>query len=293
MNKIKMSIIIPTYNKLGQLRIVLKSLESQVTKDIEVIIVFDGCKTSVIEEFTQYSFSFKPVIIICKENGGRAVARNKGIEVAKGDIITFVDDDRVASLNFIAEHLRLHENVRKPAAVLGARYDVFFDSTLIRKFGEDFSGALTLLEEQAVYCPYPYVRGKKNLFRWINFFTGNVSVNRKLIEKVKGFDENFKSWGGEDNDLGIRLAINGAEYYYSEEAINYHLSHESNYQDASQSLDHNMQYMKRKFWHHPIVLWGLIIMHHDIKKHSTYMNETLLARYKESKMKENQANETV
>ena len=104
----KVSIVIPTYNKLMRLRLALKSLEPQVDKDVEVIVVFDGCDKEVIEDFHKLTFSYKPIEIINEKNIGRARARNEGIKAATGEIVIFLDDDRLVNPEYIKAHRRLH-----------------------------------------------------------------------------------------------------------------------------------------------------------------------------------------
>jgi glycosyltransferase involved in cell wall biosynthesis len=89
------SIIIPTYNRAHLICKTLKSVLEQVYKNFEVIIVDDGSTDNtslIVHEFikkndlTNFHYYFK-------ENAERGVARNYGIEIAKGKWITFLDSD--------------------------------------------------------------------------------------------------------------------------------------------------------------------------------------------------------
>lgn len=81
----KLSIIIPAYNANNYVHPLIENLRSQITKDVEIIVVDDGSKTpiSVPKEF----------ILLRKRNGGAASARNVGIDSAKGEYIAFIDAD--------------------------------------------------------------------------------------------------------------------------------------------------------------------------------------------------------
>ena len=61
----KASIIIPTKDKLSRLRLTLRGLERQMTNEVEVIVVFDGCQPEMIDQFKELQFSFEPISIIC------------------------------------------------------------------------------------------------------------------------------------------------------------------------------------------------------------------------------------
>ena len=83
---IKISVIIPVYNEEKHLGQCLSSISNQTLKEIEVIIVDDGSNDnslSIAEEF-QKTNSF-PTRIIRQENTGAGAARNKGLDLAKGE----------------------------------------------------------------------------------------------------------------------------------------------------------------------------------------------------------------
>ncbi len=95
-NDITLSVIVPVYNHIDVVGNCINSILAQKTQySYEVILVDDGSTDGVqtlIEEYRKYS----NVTIIHQENGGIAAARNKGVELAKGRYLMFVDcDDRV------------------------------------------------------------------------------------------------------------------------------------------------------------------------------------------------------
>ena len=91
----KVSIIIPVYNTPENLlRDCLNSAKNQTLKDIEIICIDDGSTNGSGEILDEYARSdparFK---VIHQENGGPSVARNKGMEIAQGEYIQFLDSD--------------------------------------------------------------------------------------------------------------------------------------------------------------------------------------------------------
>jgi len=90
----KVSIIVPVYNTEKYLTKCLESLVNQTLKEIEIIIINDGSKDNsekiIMNYIDKYSDKIK---YIYQENSGQAVARNKGIQMAKGEYIAFVDSD--------------------------------------------------------------------------------------------------------------------------------------------------------------------------------------------------------
>jgi len=94
MEEVKLSVIVPVYNAESTLCRCLDSILVQNISGMELIIIDDGSKddSRAIEE--DYARSYPDIIRLQqKENGGEASARNAGLRLAKGEYITFVDND--------------------------------------------------------------------------------------------------------------------------------------------------------------------------------------------------------
>lgn len=87
------SIIIPCYNSEQFIARTLDTLISQNLKDCEVIVVNDGSTDNTFDIISQYANNTKEIHCINKKNEGVSVARNIGLENAKGDYIYFLDSD--------------------------------------------------------------------------------------------------------------------------------------------------------------------------------------------------------
>ena len=84
----KISVIIPCYNAERYIQEAIESVLTQAYPEIEIIVVDDGSKDSSIEKLTPY---LDRIILIKQENAGACVARNRGLEVATGELIKFLD----------------------------------------------------------------------------------------------------------------------------------------------------------------------------------------------------------
>lgn len=87
------SVIIPAYNIEDYIGRCLDSIISQTYKNLEIIVVDDGSRDRTGEILDNYAKKDRRIKVIHKENGGVSSARNKGIEVAEGDYIGFIDGD--------------------------------------------------------------------------------------------------------------------------------------------------------------------------------------------------------
>jgi glycosyltransferase involved in cell wall biosynthesis len=84
------SVIIPTYNRRDYLTDAIDSVLSQQTGNIEIIVVDDGSTDGTADALRPYSGSIKYVY---QENRGGSSARNRGVNVASGELLAFLDSD--------------------------------------------------------------------------------------------------------------------------------------------------------------------------------------------------------
>lgn len=89
----KISIIIPVYNAQDRLRKCIDSVLTQTYTDLELILVNDGSTDASLQICKEYADKDQRIEVVDQTNQGPAVARNTGLELAKGDYIGFVDAD--------------------------------------------------------------------------------------------------------------------------------------------------------------------------------------------------------
>lgn len=87
------SIIVPIYNASLYLRKCIESILAQTLSNFELILINDGSTDDSSSICKEYSQKDKRIIIINENNSGVSVARNRGLEIASGEWITFVDAD--------------------------------------------------------------------------------------------------------------------------------------------------------------------------------------------------------
>lgn len=90
---IKLSIIVPVYNAEEFLENCLISLHNQTIKDIEIILVDDGSTDKSLEICKSFAMLDARIKVLEQENSGQSVARNRALEMASGEFITFTDSD--------------------------------------------------------------------------------------------------------------------------------------------------------------------------------------------------------
>lgn len=96
------SIIIPIYNSDKYLQRCIDSVLAQDYSNIEIILVDDGSKDKSPTICDTYATQNKNIITLHIPNGGASLARRKGIEIAKGQYLSFVDSDDYVTKNYIS-----------------------------------------------------------------------------------------------------------------------------------------------------------------------------------------------
>ncbi len=89
----KISVIIPVYNVEQYLRKCLDSVINQTYTNLEIICICDGSPDNSLEILREYEQKDSRIIVIDQENGGVSLARNRGLDIATGEYIAFVDPD--------------------------------------------------------------------------------------------------------------------------------------------------------------------------------------------------------
>ncbi len=122
----KFSIIIPCFNHFNQMERCLRSLEKQTLKDFEAIFIEDQSNDNLLEELIMYQktalFSMK--IIKNETNLGQGLSRNRGIDNAVGNYITFLDADDYFEENTLAQLANIIDK-EKPECII---FDYYFET---------------------------------------------------------------------------------------------------------------------------------------------------------------------
>lgn len=99
LHDILVSIIIPVYNAENTILRCLESIFLQTYENLEIIVVDDGSIDKTLQILK--TISDKRLKIISKDNGGVSTARNKGLDIASGEFIAFIDSDDFVEKDFI------------------------------------------------------------------------------------------------------------------------------------------------------------------------------------------------
>lgn len=100
------SVIVPIYNVEKYLVQCLETIIKQTYKNLEIILVDDGATDNCPKICDDYAERDERIVVIHKKNGGLSSARNAGLDIAKGDYISFVDADDWLDNNMYSELIK-------------------------------------------------------------------------------------------------------------------------------------------------------------------------------------------
>ncbi|OGI00299.1 MAG: hypothetical protein A2Y25_01570 [Candidatus Melainabacteria bacterium GWF2_37_15] len=124
MIKPRISVIIPIYNAENTLEKCLDSIVNQTLSGIEIILIDDGSMDKSFEIANKYAQQDSRIKLIRQANQGLSDARNKGIKIAQGEYISFVDSDDWVSEEMYEELVKQAEEHNKPNVIKIYNYKV-------------------------------------------------------------------------------------------------------------------------------------------------------------------------
>ncbi len=203
----KFSVIVPVYNRPQEVKDLLDSLKKQINKDFEVIIVEDGSTVPCEKECADAGCDGLDVKYFFKENEGRSIARNYGIERSEGDYLVFFDSDCVIPDSYFETVDRCLRD--SPVDCFGgpdAAHDSF--STTQKAINYTMTSFLTT----------GGIRGGKLSLEKFTPRTFNMGFSRRVYDKIGGFREMFS----EDIDMSTRIRLGGFSIALFPEAYVWH-----------------------------------------------------------------------
>ena len=206
----KVSVVVCTYSEDRYKDFVgaVDSLRRQTYDNIEIIIVVDGNET--VHERVQTNYDdVENVITHCNDdNIGLLESRNRGAELANGEIVAFIDDDAIADEQWVEKLVSVYEQ-RDIEAVGGRMTPIWV------------AGKPSYLPEEFYWLVGVTHRGFGDEGEVRNTFGSNISFRRDVFLELGGFDPHIGGRQGDKNLQGgetelaarLRTEVNGALYY--------------------------------------------------------------------------------
>lgn len=203
------SVVIPTYNRADVICRTIDNAFQQTYSNFEVIVVNDGSTDDTQSRLRQYGGRIR---VITQANAGPAVARNRGVEIAHGQIVAFQDSDDLWKPRKLERQVAL-------LAKYGPSVPCCLCNVIMRVVkGRDLTSFdLSLIHprhEEGIWLNVAEVLSTRFVL-----FNQAVAIRREAFEKAGGFDEELKYL--EDYDLPLRLALTGPWAFIREPLVIY------------------------------------------------------------------------
>lgn len=183
-----LSIIVPAYNSEKTIDRCLKSIFNSTYKNFEIIVVNDGSTDSTLEKIKKYGCK----VINLKENRGVANARNIGAKYSKANLLLFIDSDVLVHRDTISKMIKVYKsnpNIKIIGATESGKY-------LLNNFCEKF---LTLKR----FYDFKWKKNEKR--RKFSSLPECTFIEKKVFNKVGGYNTKYKLAGMEEYDIAYRL----------------------------------------------------------------------------------------
>lgn len=195
------SIVVPVYNRPDEVAELLASLEAQTDSGFEIILVEDGstvpclgCDTLPDGTLRAHGHDSLRLKYFRKENEGRSIARNYGMDRADGDFFIFVDSDCILPPDYI-------ESVRRSLA--SSPVDCFGGPDAAHDSFTSTQKAINFA--MTSFLTTGGIRGGKVSMEKFTPRTFNMGFSREVYSRVGGFREMFS----EDIDMSTRIRMAG------------------------------------------------------------------------------------
>lgn len=197
---LRVSVVIPAYRAAGTIARAIESVLAQTSPAHEIIVVDDGSPDALRAALQPYE---RRVMLLRKENGGAASARNLGIEQSTGELLAFLDADDYWEAHKLERHVALYR--RHPE--LGLTCSRYFEQL---PQGERIE---TRPAPGVNYDCVQHVSGRPGFELGTSVWTGTVVVPRTVLGEHR-FASGLEP--AEDRHLWVRLATARPVYFLSE-----------------------------------------------------------------------------
>ncbi|MDD2331747.1 MAG: glycosyltransferase [Candidatus Cloacimonetes bacterium] len=216
----RISLIIPVFNRLQLLEKCLLSVFQQSLLPDEIILSDDGSEEDIVSFYRSLIIKTQITVkLVRQENEGFRLARvrNNAASLARGEILAFIDQDILISQGY----LQVISNRICPGIFLSG-YPVRLDNAQNELFTKQtitqgsYRSVITKAQAQKLqrqyrkdlisYLLYRYIRIGR---RGAKLRGGVCAILKDDYVRVNGYDENYIGWGNEDDDMGRRLLAAG------------------------------------------------------------------------------------
>jgi len=258
---VKVSLLIPTYQDVEALALILEALELQSYKDFEVIVAEDdeseGCKV-LLKKFANLDIKH----VFHKDEGNRkATILNKALALVSGEYLVFIDGDTIPFSTFIESHVALSDSKlvlcgrrvnlgefvsqelrEKKISAYEIENNYFKNYNYLKKNGtRHYEQGLQLKPNSWLY------KQLSNFNKNVHILGSNFSCFKEDFFHINGFDEDIVGGSKDDVDLEWRLIDSGCQMKSVKYCANlFHLYHDRASREEEEKIAKEQMKKNRK-----------------------------------------------
>ncbi|MEO6883799.1 MAG: glycosyltransferase [Bacteroidia bacterium] len=200
------TVVIPTYNRVGKLIQTLDSLKNQTCSNFNVLVMDDGSLDDTFQKIQHIKNTYPYKIdIYTQVNSGASKANNNALSRIKEGLIILLDDDIIASDNLIQKHIEHHE--KYPQCLLSGAANTVQDS-----ISTDIEKYKIHMENEWKKITNNGTEPLKVNFENFVITTANMSFTKEVFEAIGNFDETLRD--GYDFEFGLRALCKNIPSYF-------------------------------------------------------------------------------
>lgn len=213
--KLRMSVVIATFNRAELLSNCLRSLQEQILfpEAFEIIVVDNNSTDDTQKMAGSFSKHFPNYAVLGEERQGLSHARNRGWRVAKSEYVAFIDDDAKVPPDWLEKVIAVIDEYHPD--VLGGPIYPYYTTEKPAWFKDEYE--IRMHQDHSGWMEKGFISGSNMIFK------------RAVLEELGGFDVRYGMRGGqiaygEDTEMIKRARERGKKIYYSVEiAVQHHV----------------------------------------------------------------------
>ncbi len=218
MEEIKVSIIVPVYNVENYLEECINSIVFQDYSNWELLLIDDGSSDGSASICDKYSNSDPRIVTIHQENRGASVARNRGIDLASGKYVMFVDSDDYIENSMLMKMIQAMEEESADLVICG--YARFTESYVDRRSYS--KNPITLLKSKEEIGKL-YTKPETNMFGisiWAKLYRNEVLQSEKIrFNPSISYEEDCQFNVDYFEKINCAIVLSDVLYYYRQMEI--------------------------------------------------------------------------
>lgn len=282
-----LSVVVPVFNGEKYIKECIESIRKQTYQNLEIIIVNDGSTDRTEEICERIALEDDRIILVFQENAGVIAARTRGVEIASGEYIAFVDAD-----DYISE--RMYEKLinympEYDVAICGIKQQLSESEEQV--VFDDFVGGYASFDQMKnVWRTMLYDFDKEKLHSLYSILPNKIFKKRMLLPIMQRMDRNINH--GEDSCITLQYLLEcNSAFFLREDLYYYRYNEESVTRSLNKKMLENVvriynllkpvfdNHIKAQSLNKQLEKWIIFLLIQSVNKYLGFSKENRIPQY--------------